>query len=238
MKKTIGIIGGMGPEGTADLYMKIVKYYQWNLGARYDRNFPAFFIASVPIPDVVNGLETERITLNMLGKAAIKLQNAGSDFILIACNTVQFLLKPLRTKVKIPIIGIASVTARYLIRAKIKKVGILATSVTINKKIYDQTLKEKGIRLIKPSATEQSSLTDAIMNQLAGQATQNDKKNILKIISRMKKRRAEAILVACTDLPMVVNQIDASIRLIDCTQVYADQAARLASDSKSVISSV
>lgn len=231
MKKTIGIIGGMGPEGTADLYMKIIKYYQNNFGAKYDKDFPEIFIDSVPIPDVVESLDNEKITLNMLTKATIKLQNSGCDFIVIACNTVQFLLRPLQREVKIPILGIASVTAQYLMYKNINKVGILATSTTIIKEIYDQELKQKEIALVKPNNEEQTVLTNVIMNQLAGKTSLLDKEKLTNIVINMKGRGAKAVLIACTDLPMVVNQINTDIKLIDCTQIYADESAKLSNSS-------
>lgn len=231
MKKTIGIIGGMGPEGTADLYMKIIKYYQNNFGAKYDKDFPEIFIDSVPIPDVVESLENEKTTFKMLTTAVIKLQNAGCDFIVIACNTVQFLLKPLQREVNIPILGIASTTAQYLVNKNVSKVGILATSTTLTKEVYDQELKEKGGVLIKPNNQEQLILTEVIMNQLAGKTSQLDKEKLTKIVINMKGRGAETVLIACTDLPMVVNQIDIDIKLIDYTQIYADEAARFANSS-------
>ena len=87
--KKIGILGGMGPEATADLYMKIVKYFQKNYGARYDKDFPEFFINSVPIPDVVESMENEKNVLFMLLSATKLLQKDGCDFIVIACNSVQ-----------------------------------------------------------------------------------------------------------------------------------------------------
>lgn len=221
----------MGPEGTADLYMKIIKYYQNNFCAKYDKDFPEIFIDSVPIPDVVESLDNEKITFNMLATAAIKLQNAGCNFIVIACNTVQFLLKSIQCEIKIPILGIAFVTAQYLMNKNVSKVGILATSTTIIKEVYDQELKQKGITLIKPNNEEQSMLTNVIMNQLAGKTSQLDKEKLTKIVINMKERGAEAVLIACTDLPMVTNQIDADIKLIDCTQIYADEAARFANSS-------
>src|SRR3989344_7697176 len=124
-KKTIGILGGMGAEATVDLYMGIWKYYQDNFGAKYDSDFPPVIIYSVPIPDVVENLENEAKTLQMLQDTAQTLEKAGCDFILIACNSVQFLLSEIRKSVKTPVIGIAQVNAKILKDKGIYKVGIL-----------------------------------------------------------------------------------------------------------------
>jgi len=238
MKKTIGIIGGMGPEGTADLYMKIVRYYQQNYNAKYDKDFPEFFISSIPIPDVVENLENEKITLTKLAETALKLQNAKCDFIIIACNTVQYLLDNIKKSINVPIISIAKINAVYLNKKGYKKVGILATKGTLDKKVYDNDLNTTGIELIKPKDKDQKKVTKVIMTQLAGKTTKGETNMIVQVVNNLKNQGAEAILIACTDLPMVINQTDTKIKLIDCTQVYADQAAFISFSSKQVNSFV
>ena len=128
-RKTIGILGGMGAGATVDLYMEIWKYYQTNFGAKYDNDFPPIIIYSVPIPDVVESVENEKLTLEMLQATAQTLEKGGVDFIVIACNTVQFLLDKIRQVVSIPVIGIAEVNAEYLQGKGISKAGILATVI-------------------------------------------------------------------------------------------------------------
>jgi len=96
-----------------------------------------FIIFSVPIPDVVESIENEKKVLEMLSEALKGLEREGCAFIVIACNTVQYLLKELRKSVRIPIIGIAEVNARYMKR-KYKKVGIIGTKVMIEKQGYDR----------------------------------------------------------------------------------------------------
>jgi len=224
--KTIGILGGMGPESTADLYMKIVKYYQENFNAKYDKDFPPFIIFSIPIPDVVESIENESIVLNMLKNASKKIEENKCDFIIIACNTVQYLLDDIRKSVKIPILGIAEINAKYM-KKKFKKVGILSTRVTIEKGIYDKPFQKNGIEIIKPEKKEQKIITEVIMNVLAGKITEKDRCKLSKIINNFRKNKAEAVLMACTELPLIITQKDFDISLIDCTQIYADEAARL-----------
>jgi aspartate racemase len=225
-KKTIGILGGMGPEATADLYMKIVRYYQKNFNAKYDRDFPPFIIFSIPIPDVVESLENESMILDMLKNASKKLEENKCDFIVIACNTVQYLLDDIRKSIKIPVLGIAEVNAKY-IKNKFKRVGILGTKATIEKGVYQISFQEIGIEIIKPDENDQKNITEVIMNILAGKPTEKEICKLSGAINNLKKMGAEAILIACTELPLILRQKDFDIPLIDCTQVYADEAARL-----------
>lgn len=227
--KTIGIIGGMGAEATVDLYMGIWKYYQNNFGAKYDNDFPPVIIYSVPIPDVVENLENEQVTLKMLQSTAKTLEKGGCDFIVIACNTIQFLLDKIRQVVNIPIIGIAEVNARYLEGKGIKKVGILSTQVTIEKQVYDEALAKIGISLIKPPTEDQTIVTEIIMTQLAGKTTPRETKKLASVAEHLKSHGAEAVLIACTDLPLVLKQNSTNVPLIDCTKIYVEEAAKLSS---------
>lgn len=227
--KTIGILGGMGAEATVDLYMGIWKYYQDNFGAKYDSDFPPVIIYSVPIPDVVESLENEQVTLGMLQSTAKTLENADCDFIVIACNTVQFLLERIKKTVNIPIIGIAEVNSKYLQGKEVKKVGILATKVTLEKQVYDNAMTKIGISLIKPTDEDQEIVTKVIMTQLAGKAVETETKKLASVAEHLKDQGAEAVLIACTDLPLVLSQDDTSVPLIDCTRIYAEEAAKLAS---------
>lgn len=226
--KTIGILGGMGAEATVDLYMGIWKYFQANFGAKYDNDFPRVIIYSVPIPDVVESLENEQLTLQMLQETAKILENGGCDYIVIACNTVQFLLEKIRSAVQIPVIGIAETVAKYLSNKGIESVGILSTKATIEKKVYDMEMAKIGIELVKPNIEDQEVVTKVIMAQLAGKATTKETRDLIAVSENLVKGGAQAIILACTDLPLVLNQKDTAIQIIDNTRIYADETARLA----------
>lgn len=228
-KKKIGILGGMGPEALSDMYLAICKYYQVNFNAKYDKDFPPMIMYSVPIPDVVESIENEQETLIALTDASKILQVDGCDFIVIACNSVQFLLDDIRKKISIPIIGIAETVAKELQTKGYKKVGILATQTTIGKKIYDEELNKIGVSLLSPDEDNQNVVTEVIMTQLSGKASSRETQKLKNVVDILKRNGAEAILIACTDLPLVIKQADTAIPLINCTEIYANETARLSS---------
>ncbi len=228
-KKKIGILGGMGPEALSDMYLAICKYYQMNFNAKYDKDFPPMIMYSVPIPDVVESIENEQETLIALTDASKILQVDGCDFIVIACNSVQFLLDDIRKKISIPIIGIAETVAKELQTKGYKKVGILATQTTIGKKIYDEELNKIGVSLLSPDEDNQNVVTEVIMTLLSGKASSRETQKLKNVVDILKRNGAEAILIACTDLPLVIKQADTAIPLINCTEIYANETARLSS---------
>lgn len=228
--KTIGIVGGQGPSSTADFYMRIVKYYQGYFGAMYVRDFPPMIIFSVPTPDLVESIEDEEKTFVMVADAIKKMENDGCDFIVIACNSLQYLLERLQVTIKIPIIGIAPIVAKYVKNKGYKAVGILSTDTTIRKKVYDYSLQKNKIKLLIPKDADQNNMVEVILNEFSGKTSDKDKEKLKIAVRNLQKDGANAILLACTEFPMILKQKDVNIPLIDCNEIYAQKTAQLSSN--------
>jgi len=224
--KTIGIIGGQGPVSTADLYMRIIKYYQDHIGAKFIRDYPPMVIYSVPTPDLVESVADENSTFSLIAEATKKLEQDGCDFIVVACNSLQYFIDRLQPLVKIPIIRIAKISTDYVIEKGYKKVGILASYTTIKKETYSKYLQEAHIEVVSPNDDDQKIVEQIILNIIGGEQTNEDKSNLLRFIEKLKSQGAEGILLACTELPLLVKQADTTTPLIDCNELYAQEAAK------------
>ncbi len=225
--KTIGIIGGQGPNSTADFYLHLIQYYQDHFNATYVRDYPPMIIYSVPTPDLVERIEDEEKTFSMVSEAIIKLERDGADFIVIVCNSLQYLNERLQKLVNIPIISLAAVIAQYVQSKGYTQLGMLATETTINKRVYQARLDEKGITAIVPNQTDQRMIAEVILNEMGGISTDIDKTNMKRIVTHLQKAGANAILLACTELPLILKQSDCSIPIIDCNEIYARHTAQL-----------
>jgi len=201
--KTIGIIGGMGPEATADIYMRIIRIYQEEYGAVLDQDFPTILIYSLPIPDVVESVESRKVTEEMINDAITKLESIGAELIIIACISA-YSFTDIKPKVS------------ELIKREIKpfsKVGLLSTTITA------QTFKD--LKLIQLNNDEQKELTQVIINILSGKKFEIDKNIIKRLINNLAERGAEAVIIGCTDLPLIINQKDTSTKLINVNDILA-----------------
>ena len=225
-KHTIGILGGMGPEATADFYMKIVRIFQNELRAMYDRDYPPMLIFSVPIPDVVEIVEDEAKTISYLVDAARTLESSGADFIAIPCNTVHAFLGEIRSAVNIPVLSMVE-SAVDKISPEQSPVGLLATKTTIRMGIYEEELRKKQIGVIMPTETEQAILTEVIMDLLARSNQLTVRARLKALIDALKMRGARAIVLACTELPLIVEP-DQSVGIIDPTETLARSCVTLA----------
>jgi len=225
MPKSIGILGGMGPEATADLYMRIVKICQTKYGAKFDSDYPQIIINSIPLPDVVEAEKIDNI-YTYLADGVKTLEFAGVNFIVIACNTVQFLVSELRKVVKIPIIGIPEETLKIAKSYNINKVGLLATKNTTKMRAFDKEAEKFNISILTPSIEQQNKITNIIMNVLSGNKFEQDKLTLKQIIVDLISNGAEAIIIGCTDLPLIINNNDSKVLLLDTTEILAQASVR------------
>lgn len=230
--KKIGIIGGQGPLSTADFYMKVIKYFQDNLEAKRISDYPPMVIMSVPSPDLIGGVSNEELIFDIFADAAKKLERDGCSFIVIACNSVQFLNNRLQKLVSIPIISIAEVTSRYVKDKGYGSVGVLATNTTVNKDIFGEYLRKDDTKVITPNDKDQKIVEEVIFNENAGDISPADKERLLNVMENLKQNGAEAVLLACTELPILVSQKDTDIKLVDCNELYAIEAAKLSASVK------
>ena len=222
--KTIGILGGMGPEATADLYLHIIQLFQQKYGAIYDSDFPEIIIVNLPIPDVVENANEQNAVKEMLIEGVKKLEKTGADFVAIPCNTVTYYIKEMQNAVSIPIINILQETANEVIRSRVKKVGLLGTETTIKSKIYDNVLRE--LQILTLEKLEQIETTKIIMNILAGRKTSEDRKKLLEFVQKLKNKGAEKIILGCTELPLLIKENN---DVFDTLEILAKSTVKMAS---------
>ncbi|MBT4824543.1 amino acid racemase [Candidatus Woesearchaeota archaeon] len=201
--KKIGIIGGMGPEATADLYLKIIKLFQEKFNAKYDTDFPEMYIINLPLPDVVEGQdEKSEVKEAMLIEAAKKLKLMGAEIITIQCNTASYYQGKIKKEIDVDVINIVEETSNQVKNLNLNKVGLIATEMTIKTKIYDKFLQGKEIRI--PEKEQQQEITRIIMRILSGEKNENDKEFLYKLIEDLQSKGAERVILGCTDLPLLI----------------------------------
>lgn len=224
----IGILGGMGPAATADLYMRIIRYFQREHAAVHDKDFPRIVIESLPVPDLVGRIEDELLTRTMLCEAAGRLERSGCEIIAIACNSVQFLLDDIQCNVSIPVMSVAESASREVERAGVRSLGLLATETTIKRGIYN-LLKARGVTLVYPSLDDQQELSRLILEELAGKRNEDALQRLSDIGKRLAMTGAEAVALACTELPLIAETLPIGCRVINCSEIYACDVAYQAS---------
>lgn len=162
----------------------------------------------------------------ILADAAIKLQEAGADFIVICTNTMHKVSDKIQESVHIPLLHIADVTATVLREKEIKKVALLGTKYTMEQDFYKNVIINNGIEVLIPNEEDRIIVNDTIFNELClGIISESSKKAFLSIIDKLGKQGAEAVILGCTEIGLLIKQNDTSIPLFDTTVIHAIEAA-------------
>ncbi|HSQ89794.1 aspartate/glutamate racemase family protein [Romboutsia sp.] len=216
--KTVGIIGGMGPLATIDLFNKIVTM----TNAKCDNDHIHILIDNnTKIPDRTSFIlgNGENPTYE-LEKSAKHLEEIGADFLVIPCNTAHYFYNNIKNGVNIEVINMIEETAKSIASSGIKKVGLLSTTGTIKAKVYDSIFEKYDIELIKPNEYGQSVIMDLIYGIKEGREV-SDKKNMMDILNYLKEQGAFYIILGCTELPIAVKMLEIEGNFIDPTSILA-----------------
>ncbi|HHW17710.1 MAG TPA: amino acid racemase [Firmicutes bacterium] len=222
MKKTIGILGGMGPEATCDLFLKIIK----STPARKDQDHIRVIIDSNPeIPDR---------TAYILGKGtdprpyliatAKNVEKAGASFIAIPCNTAHYFYDDIRSAVSIPVLHIMEEVARS-VKGKVKKAGLLASTGTVKTGLYERALNEVGIEMTVPEGRDQDKVMEAIYLVKAGKL-EEAKAIALEQGKLLVSQGVEVVIAGCTEIPLILRDGDLPVTVIDATKILAEACVR------------
>lgn len=220
--RTVGIIGGLGPETSAKFYLEIVNLCMKN----EIKQRPPILVWNTPIPiDIEEELlinnTGEKKYLPFLIEAAITLEKAGANFLVMPCNTMHIFIEQIRNAVNIPVLSIVDETISVIKKGEITKVAILATTTTINKKLFQNKLDAIGVKEIIPNKEQQKKLNRMIHNLVIGKHNLDDKIEIGQIISEIKKCGARNIILACTDLQLIIEEMP-DIKIFDTMKVLAE----------------
>lgn len=227
--KIIGILGGMGPVASANLYYKVLSIAQDRYQAEQDLDYPQIIINSLSM----QGFDETGFTDQNLVKEELKvgvktLEEAGADFIIIACNTVHYFLDEMQNSISIPILSIIGETIKEIKKGKYQTVGILSSESTLKLGLYTQKLNNENIAAITVTESEQKVLNQVILNVMAGHQGKVDTKAIIKIVESMRKKGAEAVVMGCTEIPLAIDQDDTDMHLFNSSSIIAESALSFA----------
>lgn len=225
-KKTIGILGGMGPLATADLFQKIILHTD----AACDQDHPCVFIDSnTDIPDRTAALlhGGESPVPEML-KSAKRLVNLGVDFIIMPCNTAHNYYMDIVRSVYTPVLHMIGETCDALLARGVKRAGLLATDGTVETGIYQRIFQGSGIELIVPEGEEQAAVMDVIYNGVKAGDMNHDVTALRKTCDALLAHGAETLILGCTELPLAFERYKLDYPTTDPTLELALAAIRAA----------
>lgn len=228
MMRTIGLLGGMSWESTALYYQQINQAVQQHFGGLHSAKI---IMVSVDFAQV-SQLQKQGLWQQAgqyLAEQALNLQRAGAECIVLCTNTMHKVAAEIIAAIDIPFIHIADATATDILAQGIDKVGLLGTAFTMQQDFYTGRLKQQGIELVLPDLSAQEIVHQVIFDELCkGQIKAESKQRYIEIVEALIQQGAQGIILGCTEICMLIGDVEFSVPLFDTTTIHSQAAVSFA----------
>jgi len=223
--KTIGLLGGMSWESTETYYRIINEGVKEKLGGLHSAKICLFSVDFDEIEKLQhsgNWSETAKI----LGDAAQRIEAGGADFLVVCTNTMHRVAREIESSIHIPLLHIADATAEKIKTKGLRKVGLLGTKFTMEQDFYKGRLIEHhGIEVLIPNHKDGDFIHDVIYNELClGKINKESRAAYVRIIENLADKGAQAVILGCTEIALLVQQEHTAVPLFDTTKIHAMKA--------------
>ena len=220
--KTVGMIGGIGPESTVEYYRSIIAMYRQQ---KRDGSYPSIIINSIDLKkmlDLIEANELAKLTEYLVGEVQ-KLARAGADCGLLAANTSHIVFDEIRRGAPIPLVSIVEATCQATKALGLRRLGLFGTRFTMQGGFYPDVFSKEGITLAVPEEDEQAYIHDKYMSELVkGSILPATRERLLSIVDRLKEREGiQGLILGGTELPLILRDVtDRGIPFLDTTQIH------------------
>lgn len=227
-QKTLGLIGGMSWESTVPYYREINQAVKEQLGGLHSARI---ILYSVDFHEIEHLQATDQwdAAAAVLADIAKKLEHAGADALVLCTNTMHKVAGAISSAVNIPLLHIADPTALAIRQAGYTTVGLLGTRFTMEQDFYRERLEQHGLTVLTPQAGERDLVHRVIYEELClGEVLPASRDAYLRVIADLGARGAQAIILGCTEIALLVQPQDCALPLFDTTALHARSAAHWA----------
>lgn len=223
MSKTIGILGGMGPEATIYMFRLIVELTKVE---KDQDHIPIIIFNNPKIPDRTAAIVSEGPSpLPYLIDSAIFLEKAGADFIVMPCVTAHYFYKEIVKHISVPFLHLLQESLEYVKRelGHVKRIGLVATDGTVQTGLFQELFSKNGIEIVLPEKKEQNLIMNALYQKEGVKAGYKDRPKgmILQVLQKLIRDKVEGVIAGCTEIPLVLNQSDMEIPFINPLRIIA-----------------
>jgi aspartate racemase len=223
--QTIGLIGGMSWESTAEYYRIINERVKERLGGLHSARLVLYSVDFAEVEALQDQGEWDTAAEVMVD-AGLRVKAAGADFIVICTNTMHRMAGEVEQEVGLPVLHIADATARAVLSAGVGIVGLLGTRYTMEQDFYRGRLEEHGLTVLVPDEPGRTLVHDVIYGELClGVTRAESKRRYLEIIDGLTDRGARAVILGCTEIGLLIGPDDTDVPVFDTTAIHAVAAA-------------
>ena len=223
--RTIGLLGGMTSESSAEYYKLINNFVREELGGNHSAESVMVSVDFGEMEPLMEAGEWEKLK-SEITKTARQIESGGADFLVICTNTIHKFADHIQNSLSIPLLNIIDATAEKIKERGFKTIGLLGTRFTMQEDFYKNRLLEKhGISSVIPDEVDRITIHNVIMEELSiGVVNDSSRKKYLEIIKKLSEKGAEGVILGCTEIPLLVKSDDCDIPLFDTTTIHARAA--------------
>lgn len=236
--KTVGVIGGIGPESTIEYYRFLISEYRSRVA---DGSYPSVLIDSIDLAKMLRLIEAGELdaVTDYLAGEVLRLARAGADFAVLASNTPHIVFDDLRRRSPIPMISIVEATCEEALARKLKRVGLFGTRFTMQGQFYPVAFSRRGIVVVVPEPEDQTYIHEKYLGELVnGVIVPETREGLVSIAGRLRERQqVEAIILGGTELPLILRDVpSAGVPFLDTTTIHVKRiVAEMLSSAESAV---
>lgn len=225
--KTIGIIGGLGPESTIDYYKGIIRTFQ---NTYADLAYPEIVVYSADVNKLLELVEAEewKKLVDWLVARVRSVHNAGADFAVIGANTAHIVFDEVESRSPIPMLSIIKETCRRAESLGLKKLGLMGTGFTMESDFFQKPFYEKGITVVVPDEGDRKYIHDKLMSEIElGIIKDSTREGLLAIVKKMIEQESiDSVILGCTELPLILDRDEFGILFLNTTAIHVDSIVK------------
>jgi len=226
--KIAGIVGGVSSESSAEYYRLMNQEVRLRLGAEHSAELVMYSLDFQPIAQL-QLQQRWRELADVLISAITRLERAGAEFVILASNTLHVVSDLVQPSIQIPLLHIADAVAEEIRKDRISTVGLLGTRAVMEQDFYRQNFRTHGITSLVPGEEQRDFVHNLIYDELCvGKLIPESREQLRTIILGLQKAGAEAVVLACTELPLLISREDTPVKLFDTMTLHVRKAANYA----------
>jgi aspartate racemase len=235
--KTIGILGGLGPEATIDYYKEIINFVN-NKNIKGSLAYPEIIIFSVNMARFIGYLDAKdnAAAISYISDCILKLEAAGADFAAISANTPHLFFNEIRKRVKIPLISIVATCLKRAKQMGLKRCGLFGTRFTMNGNFYPEVFEQDGIHIVIPEKNDIERINNLLFTELElGIFKESTRLDLLEIVQKMKsEHQIDSLILGCTEFPILFTEDKyLGLPFLNTTRIHVEAIVKYSLENRS-----
>ncbi|SEU43688.1 aspartate/glutamate racemase family protein [Nonomuraea wenchangensis] len=228
MMRTIGLLGGMSWESSAEYYRLLNEETRKRLGGHHCAKSILLTVDFAEIEAMQREGRWDEAA-DALAEAATTLERAGADMVLLCTNTMHRVADAIEAAVGVPFVHLVDATARSVAAAGITTVGLLATRFTMEMDFYRDRMRRHGVEVVVPEEPDRTVVHDVIYQELTqGRVEDCSREEYRRIIAGLARRGAQGVILGCTEITLLVGPADSPVPVFDSTRIHVEAAVGMA----------